>query len=97
MCQLTGRIRRILSIAEGREIPKSEKLKLDGIESIRMGTTVSTNALLERQGERCALLTSEGWGDVLLIGMQGGCLPSFRPYSDWLELTPRSPTGHFRP
>jgi hypothetical protein len=41
------------------------------IESIRMGTTVSTNALLERRGERCALITSKGWGDVLLIGMQG--------------------------
>jgi hypothetical protein len=36
-----------------------------------MGTTVSTNALLERRGERCALITSKGWGDVLLIGMQG--------------------------
>lgn len=92
--RLTGRIRRILSIAEGREIPKSEKLRLDGIESIRMGTTVSTNALLERQGERCALLTSEGWGDVLLIGMQGGCIPTD---SARLGLTSRSPAGHFRP
>lgn len=37
-----------------------------------MGTTVSTNALLERRGEKCALITSKGWKDVLLIGMQGG-------------------------
>ena len=40
-----------------------------------MGTTVSTNALLERNGERCALITSKGWGDVLLIGMQGESWP----------------------
>lgn len=66
-----GRIRRILSELEGRDIPKGQKLSLERIESIRMGTTVSTNALLERRGERCALITSKGWGDVLLIGMQG--------------------------
>jgi 5-oxoprolinase (ATP-hydrolysing) len=52
-------------------MPKDEPLSLDQVESIRMGTTVSTNALLERNGERCALITSKGWGDVLLIGMQG--------------------------
>ena len=44
---------------------------MDQIESIRMGTTVSTNALLERNGEKCALITSKGYGDVLLIGTQG--------------------------
>lgn len=63
----------MLSELEGREIPKGQKLSLERIESIRMGTTVSTNALLERGGERCALVTSKGWRDVLLIGMQGGC------------------------
>lgn len=35
-----------------------------------MGTTVSTNALLERKGERCALLTTKGYQDVMKIGMQ---------------------------
>lgn len=72
--QLTGynRIRRILSRLEPglEEIPKDQPLSLDRVESIRMGTTVSTNALLERKGERCALVTSKGWGDILLIGMQ---------------------------
>lgn len=63
-------IRRILSELEGKEIPKDQKLSLDRVESVRMGTTVSTNALLERNGERCALITSKGWGDVCLIGMQ---------------------------
>lgn len=36
-----------------------------------MGTTVATNALLERQGERCALLTTKGFKDLLKIGKQG--------------------------
>lgn len=34
------------------------------------GTTVATNALLERRGERTALITSEGFRDVLRIGRQ---------------------------
>jgi len=34
------------------------------------GTTVATNALLERKGVRCALLTTEGFRDVLQIGRQ---------------------------
>ncbi|RUM33442.1 MAG: 5-oxoprolinase, partial [Desulfobulbus sp.] len=40
------------------------------ISSIRMGTTVATNALLERKGARCALLISKGFRDVLQIGNQ---------------------------
>ena len=35
-----------------------------------MGTTVATNALLERKGERCALLITEGFRDLLYIGNQ---------------------------
>ena len=38
-----------------------------------MGTSVATNALLERQGARCALLVSQGFGpfgDLLQIGNQ---------------------------
>merc|ERR1712224_333006 len=35
-----------------------------------MGTTVATNALLERKGERCALLTTKGFGDLQRIGNQ---------------------------
>ncbi len=40
------------------------------IEWIRMGTTVATNALLERKGARCALIVSRGFGDILQIGDQ---------------------------
>lgn len=35
-----------------------------------MGTTIATNALLERQGERVALLTTRGFRDLLVIGNQ---------------------------
>ncbi|KAA0968235.1 5-oxoprolinase [Aureimonas fodinaquatilis] len=37
---------------------------------VRMGTTVATNALLERRGERLALLTTKGFRDALAIGYQ---------------------------
>jgi 5-oxoprolinase (ATP-hydrolysing) len=33
-----------------------------------MGTTVATNALLERKGERTALVITKGFKDLLLIG-----------------------------
>ncbi|KAK9457800.1 Hydantoinase B/oxoprolinase-domain-containing protein [Dipodascopsis uninucleata] len=35
-----------------------------------MGTTVATNALLERKGQKCALITTKGFGDMLIIGNQ---------------------------
>ena len=40
------------------------------IHSIKMGTTVATNALLERKGERVALITNQGHEDFLRIGYQ---------------------------
>ena len=42
----------------------------DMIHEVRMGTTVATNALLERKGERTALLVTKGFRDVLRIGNQ---------------------------
>lgn len=46
--------------------------EIDGslISWIRMGTTVATNALLERKGARMALLINEGFKDLLFIGNQ---------------------------
>ena len=41
-----------------------------GIGDVRMGTTVATNALLERKGARTALAITVGFGDVLRIGYQ---------------------------
>ncbi|WP_112468576.1 hydantoinase B/oxoprolinase family protein [Streptomyces triticisoli] len=46
----------------------------DPVESVRMGTTVATNALLERTGERTVLVVTRGFGDALRIAYQN------RPY-----------------
>ncbi|NHB76065.1 hydantoinase B/oxoprolinase family protein [Rhodobacter calidifons] len=57
-------IRDCLGLRDGQPIP-------DGaISAVKMGTTVATNALLERKGERVALLITEGFGDLLRIGTQ---------------------------
>jgi 5-oxoprolinase (ATP-hydrolysing) len=62
-------IRRILSESTGIDIPKNS-VPAEMIEWIRMGTTVATNALLERKGARCALLVTRGFRDILQIGNQ---------------------------
>ncbi|MGH3681968.1 MAG: hydantoinase/oxoprolinase family protein, partial [Natronosporangium sp.] len=41
-----------------------------GIDTVRMGTTVATNALLQRAGERTALVITRGFRDALRIGYQ---------------------------
>jgi 5-oxoprolinase (ATP-hydrolysing) len=57
-------IRDCLGLTVGEPIP-------DGaIAAVKMGTTVATNALLERKGERVALLITAGFGDLLRIGTQ---------------------------
>ncbi|WP_372681553.1 hydantoinase B/oxoprolinase family protein [Desulfosarcina sp.] len=62
-------IRRILAEISGIDIPKNS-VPAENIEWIRMGTTVATNALLERKGARCALLVTRGFRDILQIGNQ---------------------------
>ncbi len=57
-------IRDILGIEAGESIPAGE------IAAIKMGTTVATNALLERKGDRTILLITKGFGDALRIGYQ---------------------------
>lgn len=66
----TEGIRRVLEIATGMPHPRGERLDLFHVESIRMGTTVATNALLERQGAKSALLITRGFKDLLHIGNQ---------------------------
>lgn len=63
-------IRRLLSKFTGREISRGEPLDTSMIQSIRMGTTVATNALLERKGERIAMVVTKGFKDCLEIGNQ---------------------------
>ncbi|MBD2486276.1 hydantoinase B/oxoprolinase family protein [Aulosira sp. FACHB-615] len=57
-------IREILGIAADAPIP------VDRIAAIKMGTTVATNALLERKGDRTVLVITQGFGDALRIGYQ---------------------------
>lgn len=63
-------IRRLLEKMTGASLPRGQPLDTLQIEYLRMGTTVATNALLERKGQRCALVTTAGFGDVLQIGNQ---------------------------
>lgn len=51
-------------------MPRSEPIDASQIEWIRMGTTVATNALLERKGEPTALAVTKGFRDLLYIGNQ---------------------------
>ncbi|MGO7208483.1 hydantoinase/oxoprolinase N-terminal domain-containing protein, partial [Rhizobium ruizarguesonis] len=48
----------------------SEPIPAGAIGEVRMGTTVATNALLERKGEPTALITTRGFRDALEIGYQ---------------------------
>jgi 5-oxoprolinase (ATP-hydrolysing) len=57
-------IRRLLGVAAGAPIPSS------AIEAVKMGTTVATNALLERTGEPTALAITRGFRDALRIAYQ---------------------------
>ena len=57
-------IRRLLSLASDEPIPTG------AIRAVKMGTTVATNALLERKGERTLLVTTRGFRDALEIGYQ---------------------------
>nr|MDJ0557306.1 hydantoinase/oxoprolinase family protein [Microcoleaceae cyanobacterium MO_207.B10] len=57
-------IREILGISQNEPIPSQE------IEVIKMGTTVATNALLERKGDRTVLVINNGFKDALRIGYQ---------------------------
>lgn len=66
----TEGIRRVLELATGKPHPRGIPLDLHHIERIRMGTTVGTNALLERKGARSALFITKGFKDLLKIGTQ---------------------------
>ncbi len=57
-------IRDLLQLAPGVPIPAA------AIEAVKMGTTVATNALLERKGERTLLVVTKGFRDALRIAYQ---------------------------
>jgi len=57
-------IRQVLELEPGEPIPQER------IEAVKMGTTVATNALLERKGEPTVFVTTRGFADALRIGYQ---------------------------
>jgi 5-oxoprolinase (ATP-hydrolysing) len=57
-------IRQLMGVAKGRPIP------VEQIGAVKMGTTVATNALLERKGEPTALAITRGFRDALRIAYQ---------------------------
>ncbi len=57
-------IRTVLGVAADQPIPPGL------VDQVKMGTTVATNALLERKGERTLLVVNRGFADILRIGNQ---------------------------
>ena len=57
-------IRRLLGLQDGQPITPEQ------VECVKMGTTVATNALLERKGDRTLLITTQGFRDALRIAYQ---------------------------
>ncbi len=57
-------IRDLLGVKKGEPIPVRD------VGAVKMGTTVATNALLERKGDRTLLLITKGFRDALKIGYQ---------------------------
>src|SRR5882757_5075882 len=57
-------IRDLIGLRPGEPIPAGR------VSAVKMGTTVATNALLERKGERTLLLITKGFRDALRIGYQ---------------------------
>jgi 5-oxoprolinase (ATP-hydrolysing) len=57
-------IRRLLGLQPGESITPAQ------VECVKMGTTVATNALLERKGDRTLLVTTQGFRDALRIAYQ---------------------------
>src|ERR1043166_847748 len=57
-------IRDLLGLKKGEPIPPGR------VGAVKMGTTVATNALLERKGDRTLLVTTKGFRDALRVGYQ---------------------------
>ena len=63
-------IRRALEIITREPIPREAKTPTGRIKSVRMGTTVGTNALLERKGAKVVVVVTQGFKDLLTVGNQ---------------------------
>ena len=82
-------IRHLLGLEPGTAIPS------DRIAAVKMGTTVATNALLERKGDRTLLLITKGFRDALRIGLGQIDKPLFGAAGDAARLAGKTQTfGH---
>jgi 5-oxoprolinase (ATP-hydrolysing) len=57
-------------IKDVMKVESAHSISTENIEAIKMGTTVATNALLERKGDRVVLAITKGFKDALRIGYQ---------------------------
>jgi len=86
----------IQGIRDVLDVPRGTPIPSDRIDAVKMGTTVATNALLERKGERTLLVITRGFADALRIAYQvrpqlfarNVVLPELL-YSDVVEVTER--------
>src|SRR5689334_18007390 len=60
----------LAGIRELLQVDADARIPGELIDAVKMGTTVATNALLERKGERTALFITRGFGDALRIAYQ---------------------------
>ncbi len=60
----------IQGIRDSLGLKPGERIPSEAIRAVKMGTTVATNALLERRGDRTVLAITRGFGDALRIGYQ---------------------------
>src|SRR6185436_13215870 len=60
----------VQGIRELLQLAPAEPMPADRIDAVKMGTTVATNALLERKGDRTALIITRGFADALRIAYQ---------------------------
>ncbi|MDH3319453.1 MAG: hydantoinase B/oxoprolinase family protein, partial [Betaproteobacteria bacterium] len=60
----------LAGIRELLEVPAGKPIPVEKIEAVKMGTTVATNALLERKGDRTVLFITQGFRDALRIAYQ---------------------------
>ncbi|MPZ61345.1 MAG: 5-oxoprolinase [Propionibacteriales bacterium] len=60
----------VAAIRELLDLGPQDEVPAERVNAVRMGTTVATNALLERKGEPTALVVTRGFGDALRIAYQ---------------------------
>lgn len=71
-----GRVRRVVKVPSTPTDPsqgllaalEAARIRPDALDVILHGTTIATNAVIERRGARCALVTTRGFRDVLELG-----------------------------